>query len=272
MAQSGLKYRLGVIGSGVMGRALLNAAIRDDIVSASEVIASDVSEACRLAVEQLGCESTEDNRQVVENAEILLVAVKPQVIREVLGSLREKFREGQLLISIAAGVPIDTLREAVGDAPSIVRVMPNICCTVGEAASAWTAAAGVNDRQRAFVAALLNAAGEAVEVEEKLIDAVTGLSGSGPAFVALFIEALADGGVRAGLSRDQAQKLAAQTTLGAARWVLDNEGGPARLKDLVSSPGGTTITGVAALEARAFRAAVIDAVVAAAERARQLGG
>ncbi len=266
------RYRLGLIGSGVMGRALLNAAIRAGVVEASEVIASDVSPACRLAAEELGCDPTEDNVQVVANAEHLLVALKPQVLREVLEGLRAEFREDQLIISIAAGVPISALREAVGDAPAIVRVMPNICCTVNEAASAWASEPDVSDEQRAFVVALLQAAGEAVEVEERLINAVTGLSGSGPAYAALFIEALADGGVKAGLTRDQAQRLAAQTALGAARWVLENEGGPARLKDLVSSPGGTTISGVAALEARAFRAAVIDAVVVAAERARELGG
>lgn len=272
MTESGAQYRLGVIGTGVMGRALLNAAIRAGVVSAAEVITSDVSEACRVEAESLGCEATDDNVQVVENAETILVAVKPQVIRNVLGGVAEHFRPGQLLVSIAAGVPIATLREAAGDAPNIVRVMPNICCTVGEAASAYAAGANVTEAQRRFVADLLGAAGEAVAVEERLIDAVTGLSGSGPAFAAVFIEALADGGVRAGLSREQAQKLAAQTVLGAARWVLENEGGPAQLKDLVSSPGGTTITGVAALEGRAFRAAVIEAVIAAAERARELGG
>ena len=181
------RYRLGLIGSGVMGRALLNAAIRADVVDASEVIASDVSPACRLAAEELGCDPTEDNVQVVTNAEHLLVALKPQVLREVLEGLREQFREGQLIISIAAGVPMASLREAVGDAPAIVRVMPNICCTVNEAASAWTAGPEVNEEQRAFVVELLQAAGEAVEVEEKLINAVTGLSGSGPAFAALFI-------------------------------------------------------------------------------------
>lgn len=269
---NGAKYRLGVIGTGVMGRALLNAAIRGGVVSAAEVIASDVSESCRLEVAEFGCEATDDNERVVENADAILVAVKPQVIREVLGGVRESFRDGQLLVSIAAGVPIETLREAVGDAPNIIRVMPNICCTVAEAASAYASGPGVTEDQRGFVAALLEASGEAVAVEETLIDAVTGLSGSGPAFAALFIEALADGGVRAGLSREQAQKLAAQTALGAARWVLENDGGPSRLKDLVSSPGGTTITGVAVLESRAFRSAVIEAVVAAAERARELGG
>jgi len=271
MADSGVKYRLGVIGTGVMGRALLNAAIRGGVVSAAEVIASDVSESCRLEVAQLGCQATADNVQVVENAESILVAVKPQVIREVLAGVADHLRDGQLLVSIAAGVPIEALRQAAGDAPNIVRVMPNICCTAGAAASAYALGPGVTDEQRRFVAAMLEAAGEAVEVEEKLIDAVTGLSGSGPAFAAMFIEALADGGVKAGLSRTQAQKLAAQTALGAAKWVLENDGGPARLKDLVSSPGGTTITGVAALEAGAFRSAVIEAVCAAADRARELG-
>ena len=271
MADDGAKYRLGIIGSGVMGRALLNAAIRGGVVSAAEVIASDVSPACRLDAEDLGCDATDDNVQVAENAQSILVAVKPQVIREVLSGVREHLRNGQLLISIAAGVSIKSLREAVGSAPKIVRVMPNICCTVGASASAWAAGPGVTDEQRAFVSDMLSAAGEAVEVDEPLIDAVTGVSGSGPAFAALFIEALADGGVKAGLSREQAQTLAAQTALGAARWVLENDGGPATLKDLVSSPGGTTIAGVAALEARAFRSAVIEAVVAAADRARELG-
>lgn len=265
-------YRLGVIGAGVMGRALLNAAIRAGVLGAGDVIASDVSPACRREVEGLGCVATDDNRVVVESAHHLLVALKPQVLREVLGALREDFRDDQLVISIAAGVTLATLREVVGPAPALVRVMPNICCTVGAGAAAWAAAPGVSDEQRAFAAELLGAAGEAVEVEERLLDTVTGLSGSGPAFAALFIEALADGGVKAGLPRAQALRLAAQTVLGAARWVLDHDGSPAQLKDLVASPGGTTIAGVAALEARAFRAAVIEAVVAAAERARELGG
>ncbi len=271
MRQNDPQYRLGIIGTGTMGRALLNAAIREDVIAASDVIASDISESCRLEVERMGCQATDDNVQVVENARSILVAVKPQVIREVLASIKGCLRQGQLLISIAAGVPIGTLREAAGDAPAIVRVMPNICCTVNEAASAWAAGPDVTEQQREFVAELLGAAGEAVAVDEKLIDAVTGLSGSGPAFAAIFIEALADGGVKAGLSRDQAQRLAAQTALGAARWILDSEDGPARLKDLVSSPGGTTITGVAALERHGFRASVIEAVVAATERARELG-
>lgn len=272
MSDQDIRYRLGIIGTGVMGRALLNAAVSDGVVEAQDVIASDVSPSCRTDAERIGCYATDDNREVVTRAEHILVAVKPQVIDEVLADLREDLRRGQLLISIAAGVSIERIRESVGQGPSLVRVMPNICCTVGEAASAYAVGRGVTAQQRSFVEELLAAAGEAVEVEEPLLDAVTGLSGSGPAFVAVFIEALADGGVKAGLSREQAQRLAAQTAIGAARWVLENEECPARLKDLVSSPGGTTISGVAALEDRGFRGAVIEAVVAAAERSRELGG
>ncbi|MGD9497936.1 MAG: pyrroline-5-carboxylate reductase [Armatimonadota bacterium] len=272
MGQGSVRYRLGVIGTGVMGRALLNAAVRAGVVAAGDVIASDVRPECRAQAEQIGCTATDDNRVVVESAEHVLLAVKPQVAREVLADLREQLRAGQLLISIAAGVSLAALREAAGEAPALVRVMPNICCTVGEGALAWAAGPEVTAQQRAFVVELLGAGAEAVEVEERLLDAVTGLSGSGPAFAALFIEALADGGVAAGLGRQQALRLAAQTVLGAARWVLDNDQSPAALKDLVSSPGGTTVAGIAALEARAFRAAAMEAVVAAAERARELGG
>lgn len=266
------RYRLGIVGTGVMGRALLNAAVRSKMLGAGEIIISDVSAACRLEAESTGCSATDDNHSVVENAENVLVAVKPQVIREVLGDLQEVFRPDQLLISVAAGVSLATLREAAGPAPKLVRVMPNICCTVGEAASAYAVGADVTEEQKQFVEQLLSAAGEAVSVEEGLLDAATGLSGSGPAFAAVFIEALADGGVKAGLPREQAERLAAQTVLGAARWVLDSDDGAARLKDMVASPGGTTIAGLAALESRAFRAAVMEAVVAAAERSRELGG
>ena len=267
-----VKYRLGVIGAGAMGRALLNAAIRKGVVSAGEVIASDVSPYCRDAVGQMGCFATDDNREVVRSARTLLIAVKPQVIREVLADLRDEFRDGQVLISIAAGVSLDTLRRAAGDVPRLVRVMPNICCTVGMAASAFAADEAVAAEQLQFVEDLLAAAGEVVEVREELLDAVTGLSGSGPAFVAVFIEALADGGVSAGLPREQAQKLAAQTVLGAARWLLDSEAKPSELKDLVSSPGGTTIAGLRELEEGGFRSATMNAVIAAARRARELGG
>ncbi len=272
--RGGTTYRLGSIGAGPMGRGLLASAVRGGFITAGELIASDPSPTCRAEVESMGCVATDDNAEVVRNSEALLIAVKPQVIAEVLGDLREDLREGQLLISIAAGVSIAALREMVGDGPCIVRVMPNVCCTIGASASAFAVDrdGDVSDEQIEFVEALLSAAGEVVAVREELLDAVTGLSGSGPAFVAVFIEALADGGVQAGLPRAQAQKLAAQTVLGAATWLLETGAGPAELKDLVTSPGGTTIAGLAALEERGLRAATMSAVVAAAERSKELGG
>ncbi len=266
-----VSYRLGLIGAGVMGRALLSSALRGGVLDAREVIVSDISPTCRTQAEDLGCYATDDNRAVVRGAQAVLVAVKPQVIGEVLADLREEFRDGQLLISIAAGVSLHTLREAAGPAPHLVRVMPNICCTVDAGASAFTAASGTEPEQVQFVRELLGVAGEVIEVPEPLLDAVTGLSGSGPAFVAVFIEALADGGVTVGLSRDQAQRLAVQTVLGAARWLQERGARPAELKDQVASPGGTTIAGIRALEAGGLRAATMAAVIAATERARELG-
>lgn len=270
--RSGTECRLGVIGAGVMGSALIEAALQAGVLEPRQVLASDISEHRRAAVEALGCAATDDNHAVVRSSDAVLIAVKPRALGEVLGELRADFVDGQLLISIAAGVSLATLTEVVGAAPNLVRVMPNICCTVGAAASAYALGGGVTKPQEQFVGELLGAAGEAISVPESLLNAVTGLSGSGPAFVAMFIEALADGGVAVGLPRAQAQKLAAQTALGAARWLLENDADPAELKDLVCSPGGTTIAGVRALETRGFRAAVIEAVVAAARRAEELGG
>jgi pyrroline-5-carboxylate reductase len=269
---SDVDYGLGVIGAGVMGGALVEAALQAGVLEPARVIASDISEDRRKVIETLGCAATEDNHRVVRSSEAVLLAVKPQVLRDVLGELREDFAEGQLLISIAAGLSLATLADVVGSTPRLVRVMPNICCTVGAAASAYALGDGVTGAQEQFVREFLSAAGEVVSVPEGLLDAVTGLSGSGPAFVAMFIGALADGGVAAGLPRAEAQRLAAQTALGAARWLLENDAKPAALKDLVCSPGGTTIAGVRALEAGGFRSAVIEAVVAAARRAEELGG
>lgn len=270
--RSGPEYRLGVIGAGVMGSALVRCALQAGLLAPAQVIASDISEGRRAAVEALGSASTDDNHQLVRSAQAVLVALKPQVLPVVLGELRDEFADGQLLISIAAGVSLATLSEAVGRKPNLVRVMPNLCCTVGAAASAYAVGDAVTEEQEQFVHELLSTAGEAVTVPEALLNAVTGLSGSGPAFVAMFIEALADGGVAVGLPRAEAERLAAQTALGAARWLLEEDASPEQLKDLVCSPGGTTIAGVRALEAGGLRSAVIEAVVAAARRAEELGG
>lgn len=264
------KYKLGVIGAGMMGSALVRGALNQGLFQASEIIMSDaLPAALQCASENLGVQTTTDNQALVTASAVVLLAVKPQVLAAVVDQLR--WRPDQLVISIAAGVPLARLNALVGEGQPVVRVMPNILAVVGQASSAYAANRQVTPEQLEFASALLSAAGVAVAVEERLLDAVTGLSGSAPAFVALFAEALTDGGVAAGLPRADAAKLTAQTIRGVGEWLLATGNPPALLKDMVTSPGGTTIAGVRALEAGGLRSASIEAVVAAAERSRELG-
>ena len=265
------KYELGVIGAGAMGSALLRAFVRSEALAASSVVVADVRPGpLKALAEETGVRATADNAEVTASAQTILLAVKPQVLEAVLAPLT--FTPQQLVISIAAGVTLARLEALTGPSQPLVRVMPNILATVGEAASAYVGNDCATPEHLALVHRLLSSVGTAVAVEEKLMDAVTGLSGSGPAFVATFLEALIDGGVAAGLPRAEASKLAAQTVLGAGRWLLETGGSPANLKDLVTSPGGTTIAGLRALEKSGLRSATIEAVVAAAQRSRELGG
>jgi len=264
-------YKLAVIGGGMMGAALVRGFVGQGILEPAEIIVSDVDASRRQALTtELGVAVTDDNAAAVAQSEAVLVAIKPQVAAAVLPSLRDAVSDGQLVISIMAGVTIGRLRELLGDAPALVRVMPNIPATVQTAASAYAVDAKVTDQQAAEVQRLLEAVGVALPVEERLMDAVTGLSGSGPAFLAVFIEALADGGVAAGLPRKAALELATQTVMGAAKLCQELDS-PALLKDMVASPGGTTIAGLSALEAGGLRSAVIEAVLAAARRSEELG-
>ncbi|NLJ37091.1 MAG: pyrroline-5-carboxylate reductase [candidate division WS1 bacterium] len=264
-------YQLAVVGCGAMGTGLIRALVEPDTPhSAADIIAADTEPSRRVAVEQLGVAVTDDAAEAVQQAEVILLAVKPQVLSQLLLELVPILRT-RLLISIAAGVPLSQYEAALGPQASVVRVMPNILCTVGAAASAYCANSACSSEQIEYVADLLNAIGTSVAVAEELMDAVTGLSGSGPAFVAIFIEALIDGGVAAGLAREQATDLATQTVLGTARWLQLQGGSPSALKDMVTSPAGTTIAGIKALEERGLRAAVMEAVAAAARRSRELG-
>lgn len=211
---------------------------------------------------------TEDNQRVLAESEILLLAVKPQNLKEVVASLKlDDTTNRPLVVSILAGVSLDLLAEGFPGLP-LVRVMPNTPAVVGQAMTAITANDLVSPLQLQQVRAIFEAVGEVVEVPEYLMDAVTGLSGSGPAFVAMMVEALSDGGVAAGLPRQMALDLAIQTVLGTATLLKLKKLHPALLKEQVSSPGGTTIAGVMALEDRGFRGAVISAVMAAYKRAR----
>jgi pyrroline-5-carboxylate reductase len=265
--------KIGVIGCGQMGEALLRGILASGVASPGALIGSDKDRARldRLASE-LGFIAARDNSSLAGEAQVVILAVKPADISQVLEEIGAALRPDQTLVSIAAGVRLDSIRKKLGPARlPLIRVMPNTPCLVGAGMSALAPAPGVPREATEQVQAIFASVGETLLVEEELMDAVTGLSGSGPAYVFLVIEALADGGVAAGLPRAAAEKLAAQTVLGAAKLVLESGRHPASLKDAVASPGGTTIAGLAALEEAGLRAALIKAVVVAAARSRQLG-
>jgi pyrroline-5-carboxylate reductase len=259
-----------VLGVGAMGSALVRGWLSAEIIEPDRIAVYDVmpGRAAELAAE-LGVHAADDPLAAVAGADAVLLAVKPADVRGALEQIAAA-QPAPLLVSIAAGVPLATLESCVPRWP-VVRVMPNTAALVGAAASAYALGHAADESHARLAERLLSAVGRAWPVKESLLNAVTGLSGSGPAYVYLAIEALADGGVRCGLPRDVAQALAAQTLLGAARMVLETGQHPAALKDKVCSPGGTTIAGVAALEAHGFRAALIEAVTAATRRADELG-
>jgi pyrroline-5-carboxylate reductase len=264
------KYPLGIIGGGAMGGALAKALVARGALTAAQVLVADPRPAALQALsEGAGLGTTGDNASVVALCETVVLAVKPQMLAEVVAPLR--FAPGQLVVSIAAGVSLGRLAELIGAGQPVVRVMPNLLVTVAECASAYAVNEQVSEAQQARVAEWLGQVGSTVAVAEPLLDAVTGLSGSGPAFVAVFLEALVDGGVMAGLPRAQALQLAAQTMAGVGRWVLENQASPALLKDQVTSPAGTTIAGLQVLEEHGLRGAAFEAVVTAARRSRELG-
>jgi pyrroline-5-carboxylate reductase len=263
--------RLAVIGSGNMAEALVRGVLRAGLFAPDAIAASDVVEA-RLGFfrEQFGIATDTDNAAVAAKADLILLAVKPQVMGEVLQSLAGAV-DRQLVISIAAGIPTYYIEGRFPRPVRVVRVMPNTPALVLEGASALCAGSHATADDLAVARTLFEAVGRAVVLDESALDAVTGLSGSGPAYVFVAIEALADAGVRVGLSRDVAQLLAAQTVLGSAKMVLETGRHPAALKDMVASPGGTTIAGLHALEAGGLRAALMNAVEAATVRSRELG-
>jgi pyrroline-5-carboxylate reductase len=254
-----------------MGAALMRGLIEAGIYAPPDIAAFD-TDAARLKgiADALGIAMGPDAVATARDAPVVLLAVKPRAVGAALQPLRDTFHAGQTLISIAAGVTTAQLESHFSAAVPCVRVMPNTPCLVGSAASAICLGAHAGESHRAIAHHIFDAVGIAVDVEEKLLDAVTGLSGSGPAYVYLFIEALSDAGVEMGLPRDVATRLAAQTVGGAARMVLQTGEHPGPLKDMVTSPGGTTIAGVHALERNGFRGAVMDAVQAATERSREL--
>jgi pyrroline-5-carboxylate reductase len=270
-----IEKKLAVIGAGQMAEALLGGLFASHAIHAAAVRATDVSlERRDLMKSRFGIAVGTDNKEAADWAEVILLAVKPQAMDAVLGEIATAM-PGRLVVSIAAGISIQALAAhgsgAAAKAPRIVRVMPNAPALVREGMSALACGAGATEEDAQLARTLFEAVGRVVMVEERVMDAVTGLSGSGPAYVFMAIEALADGGVKMGLSRPVAALLAAQTVLGAARMLLETGEHPASLKDRVASPGGTTIAGLHQLEEGGLRACLMAAVEAATKRSKELG-
>ncbi len=263
--------QIGFIGTGKMGEALIRGLLHANLVPSGNIHASDMDKTkLQILENEVKINICRDNCDAVSRSDVLIVAVKPQIVPAVLKEIKS-YIKSQLIISIAAGVTIETFEKNLSDGTKVIRVMPNIAATVMEAASAISPGSTVSKDDIAIAVSIFNAIGKTVIIQENLMDAVTGLSGSGPAYIFMLIDALADGGVHEGLDRNTAKLLAAQTFLGAARMVLQGENHPGELKDMVTSPGGTSIHGVRAMEEHGIRAAMINAVIAACARSKELG-
>jgi len=266
-----LSNTVAFLGGGVMATAIIRSLLESALLSPESITVGEVNEARRQALYALGVRAFPTSAEAGRGADVLVLAVKPHIVPTVLQEVGEHLSPTQLVISIAAGVTVGQMELLLPAGVPVVRVMPNTPIQVGAGASAFCRGSHVTDAHAALVRQLFEAGGRCVEVTEAQMDAVTGLSGSGPAYVCVVIEALADGGVRAGLPRDVALTLAAQTVLGTATLVLQTGDHPAVWKDRVATPAGTTIAGLAALEAAGVRSGLIQAVEAAANRAAELG-
>jgi pyrroline-5-carboxylate reductase len=267
------RKKIGFIGAGNMGEALIRGLIEARVVAAKDIAFSEPGkERAALVRKVLRVRPASDNIDLVRKADVVFLSVKPQVINRVLREIGPSLDRKKLLISIAAGVSLTQIESRLRNPVRLVRAMPNTPSLVGEGATAVSYGQMVTAADRKFIMRVFGAVGRAVEVDEGLMDAVTGLSGSGPAYVFSLIQGMADGGVKEGLPRAMALELAAQTVLGAARMVLETGKHPLQLRDQVASPGGTTIHGIAVLEERGFVGAVTAAVSEAAERSRRLSG
>ena len=263
--------RIGVIGGGFMGEAFVGALLREHIVEPGDVTVSDLAETRREHLSsRYGVAVTTKNVQAAEHAELLVLAVKPQEFPAVAVDLRGRLNKAQTVLTIMAGLTIERVAEELAH-DAVVRAMSNTAAFVGEAMTLWTASAAVPEERREAVAGLLRALGREAQVsDEKYLDMATAVSGSGPGFVFLFLEALIDGAVHVGMRRELAQELAVQTLLGSAQLARELAQHPAALRNMVTSPGGTTAAGLQVLEDAGLRGAIIQAVEAAYERAKEL--
>ena len=266
-----MTMKLGFIGTGNMAGAIMGGIIRRGIIAPEEIIGSDISEAGReRARKEHGIQVTADNRRAAKESEVLILSVKPQFYAETIAEIRDCIREEQLIITIAPGKTLAWLEEQFQKPVKIVRTMPNTPALVGEGMTAACPNRYVTDEEKDYALELLGAFGRVEIVPERLIDAVVAVSGSSPAYVFMFIEAMADAAVSEGMPRLQAYQFAAQAVYGSAKMVMETGKHPGELKDMVCSPAGTTIEAVRVLEERGFRSAVIEAMKACADISRNL--
>ncbi len=260
------------LGAGNMAEALVKGLLRAKVAAPQEVLCADRrGERGPELTERYGVRFTADNLAATREGDIVVLSVKPQVMNKLLDEVGPAIDERKLVISIAAGVPLEAIERKVGHGVRIVRAMPNTPALVGAGATAISRGEHATDADLAQAKALFDAVGKTAVVDEPLLDAVTGLSGSGPAYIFLVIEALSDAGVKMGLDRRTAQDLSAQTVLGSAKLLLETGEHPGKLKDQVTSPGGTAIAGLHTLEAGGLRTTLINAVEVATKRAHELG-
>jgi len=264
-----MTIRLGIIGGGVMAEAILSRLLAKQVYQAQEILVSDPQESRQQFLQDTYQVAVTADNFLVAESPVLLLAIKPQALETVFQDLTD-LPSTPLVLSILAGTTLARLQKGFPHSP-IIRVMPNTPATVGAGVTALAPGSGVTKENLALAQNIFTSVGQVVEVPESLMDAVTGLSGSGPAFVAMMVEALADGGVAAGLPRPIASQLALQTVLGTSQLLAETGLHPAQLKDRVTSPGGTTIAGVAELEKGGLRSALIQAVLAAYRRSLELG-
>ncbi|MCR5626158.1 MAG: pyrroline-5-carboxylate reductase [Lachnospiraceae bacterium] len=265
--------KLGFIGCGNMATAIMGGIIKKGLVKKEDITGADTSAAARQKVsEAYGINTVEDNREVIKASDVVFFAVKPQFLHDMAQGIKDVVREDQVIISIAAGRSLKLLQEEFpGKNLKIVRLMPNTPALVGESMTAMCANNNVTDEEKQKAMELISSFGRAVELPERLFDTVTAVSGSSPAYVFMFIEAMADAAVLGGMPRNMAYEFAAQSVLGSAKMVLDTGKHPGELKDMVTSPAGTTIEAVRVLEEGAFRSTVIEAVEACREKSEEMG-
>lgn len=263
--------KIGFIGLGNMATAMIGGMLDKGVALKEDVIGSDkMPEMRKTAESRWGIKTHESNAHVAADADVLILAVKPQFLAEAVSQVKDAVKENTLIISIVAGKRLQEIEKLFGKSVKLVRCMPNTPALVGEGCSALCGNSNVTEEEMKQCKVIMESFGIAEEVPENLMDAVTGVSGSSPAFVFMFIEAMADGAVLAGMPRKQAYTFAAQTVMGSAKLMLETGKHPGELKDMVCSPAGTTIEGVKMLEEKAFRGAVMDAVKAAVEKSQKL--